>query len=503
MPRQDVCFGRILGSIGLVLVACGPRQEPARVEDHGLRLEASVDPAAPVVGVNHLELALRDGSGRPVEGAHVAVKVHMHAMGSMPPMGGPAAVRELGDGRYGADFELGMGGSWMLEIEAHAGRAGPLRAEGSLLVGTPGLRLEASGGGGATAENTAADARSGSGGEAAETGAAHPGEFAIPPERVQEIGVRSVTVERRALSRTVRALGTIGFDETALADVSLKVRGWVGSLRADAVGIRVERGEVLFTLYSPELYAAQEEYLQAVRSRDRARGSGAPDRADWRVRSARRRLELWDVAPGEVAALERRGEPAREMPIRSPASGYVVEKNVAQGSAVEPGARLLRIVPLDRVWVDAEVYESEAPLVREGMPATVELAYLPGRRFEGHVAYVYPTLSTHARTLRVRVELGNPDLVLRPGMWANVYLRADAGERLVVPESAVLRAGERSFVFLVLGEGRFRPRQVELGVESDEEVEVLSGLEPGQRVVASGTFLIAAESRLRAGLEQW
>ena len=181
----------------------------------------------------------------------------------------------------------------------------------------------------------------------------------------------------------------------------------------------------------------------------------------------------------------------------------MVEKNVTAGGAVEPGARLLRIVPLDRVWLDAEVYESEAPLVSVGMPASVALSYLPGRSFEGRVAYVYPMLSEGARTLRVRIVLDNPDLALRPGMWATVQLRAAAGERLVVPGDAVLHAGDRSFVFLDLGGGRYRPQQVELGMRSGDEVEVLRGLEAGQKVVASGTFLIAAESRLRAGLEQW
>ncbi len=184
-------------------------------------------------------------------------------------------------------------------------------------------------------------------------------------------------------------------------------------------------------------------------------------------------------------------------------SGYVVEKNLVAGSAFEPGQRLYRIAPLSRVWIEAEVYEYELSLVHEGQPATVTLPYLPERSFEATVAYVYPTLDPKTRTARFRLELPNPDLALRPDMYANVRLHAERGERLVVPQSAVLYAGERSFVFRALGDGRFRPQRVEVGLRSGEEVEILAGIDPGDAIVTSATFLIASESRLRAALELW
>jgi Cu(I)/Ag(I) efflux system membrane fusion protein len=437
-------------------------------------------------------------------------------MGAMPAMGGPAPVRERGEGRYEAAFDLDMGGTWQVVVEARPRDGAALRAEGSLTVGTPGLLLRAAGsgagpGGEATAKGGDAAPQAGHGEHGGQAGAAAgqvptggaPGEFTLPPGRAQEVGVRSAPAERRRIAASVRAAGTVAYDETALVDVSLKVGGWVGSLRADAVGVRVERGETLFTLYSPELYSAQEEYLQALRSQGAARGTGAPDRADWRVRAARKRLSLWNVGPGEIAALERRGSPLEEVPMRSPVTGTVIEKDVVEGSAFEPGQRLLRIVPLDRVWVEAQVYESEAPMVRVGTPASVTLPYEPGRQFEGRVSFVSPVLAEGARTLRVRVVLENPEQVLRPGMWASVRLEGEAAERLVVPQSAVLQAGERAFVFLDLGGGRFRPRQVEVGMRSGEDVEIVGGLEAGERVVTSGTFLVASESRLRAALEQW
>jgi Cu(I)/Ag(I) efflux system membrane fusion protein len=451
-------------------------------------LEARLEPAVPRVGANRMRIHLKDGAGEPIEAAEFQVKVHMHAMGTMPPMGGPAPVRERGDGRYDAEFTLDMGGTWLVEIEGRTPAGRRTRAEGSLSVGTPGLLLAG-----------VADAAPAPQAPAA----AHPAEFAIPAGRVQEIGVRSAVAELRPVERQIRALGLVSTDESALVDVSLKISGWVRGLRVDAVGMRVERGQVLFTLYSPALYAAQQEYLQALGSQARAQRSGAPERADWRVRAAARRLELWDLAPSDLEGLARRGAPAEELPIRSPATGYVIEKALTLGSAVEPGQRLLRIAPLDRVWIDAEVYEGDAALLAEPLSAQVELPYLAGRRFEARVATVYPMLDGATRTLRVRLVLDNPELALRPGMWANVMLQVPGAERLTVPEAAVLRAGERSFVFLDLGGGRFRPQVIELGMRSGEQVEVRAGLVAGQRVVASGTFLIASESRLRAALDQW
>ncbi len=473
------------------LVSCGgPSAEPSVVRSQGLEIRASVEPEAARVGENQLEIELRDAEGRPVEGADVEAKVHMHAMGAMAAMGGPARVSDMGEGRYRADFTLDMGGSWLVELRAKP-KGGPMaEAEGSLTVGAPGLRLEAMD---APPVVPAAE----------QAGAEHPGEFRIAPERLQSIGVRMARATRQMMQPELRAAGRIAFDETALHDVSLKVRGWVGELRVDAVGDRVEQGEILFTLYSPELYAAQNEYLVALRAQARARETGAPDRADYLVRAARNRLALWDVGPAELDRLARDAEPLEQLPIRSPARGYVVEKEVVAGSAVEPGQRLYRIAPLDRVWVEAEVYEEDIPLVTPGMRARIDVPSLPGRRLEGTVAWIYPSVSESTRTARVRVELPNEDQALRPDMFATVHLDAAPSEHLVVPLSAVLHAGEHSFVFLDLGGGRLRPQPVEVGKRVGEEVEILAGVEEGQSVVASATFLVASESRLRAALDRW
>lgn len=329
------------------------------------------------------------------------------------------------------------------------------------------------------------------------------GTILVDAARRQAIGVTTAPAERRRLETTLRAVGSVVYDERRLAEVSVKYRGWIGDLHVDEPGQPVRRGQTLFTLYSPELYAAQQEYLAALESQRAARSSGVPERADYLVEAARKRLRLWDLRGSQIDRVAETGEPVQYIPIVSPVSGHVVEKNVVAGSSVQPGATLYRIAGLDSVWVEAELYESELSRVEVGQTARVTLPYLPGRSFTGRVAFIYPYLDGARRTGRVRVELANPDLVLKPDMFAHVVLESDLGERLVVPEEAVLYAGERSFVFVDLGEGRLQPTAVETGVETADFVEVLSGLEAGDPVVTSGNFLIAAESRLKLAMEHW
>ena len=294
----------------------------------------------------------------------------------------------------------------------------------------------------------------------------------------------------------MRAAGRVTWDETALHDVTLRIGGFAGRVEADSLGTPVSKGQVLFELYSPELYAAQREYLEALRARSATRGGALAD-------AAARRLRLWGMDAGDLAAIVKRGTPQEYVPIRAPVSGVVIEKEIVAGGAVEMGQRVYRIAPIDRVWIEAEVFESELGAIAVGTPADVTLAYLPERRFEARVAYVYPSLQAERRTARVRLALDNPDGVLRPDMYATVSFQRPGGDTLNVPDTAVLHAGDRSFVFLDLGEGRLRPQRVETGRTADGRVEILSGLDEGQPVVVSGTFLVAGESRLRAALESW
>lgn len=317
--------------------------------------------------------------------------------------------------------------------------------------------------------------------------------------RRQKLGVRTAKVVKAPLETEIRTVGRVTFDETRLYDVNLKLDGWVERLHVAETGAAVKRGQLLFTLYSPDLYAAQVELISAQRAVEAA-GKGISQSL---VASAEKKLRLWDVSDGQIQRIKREKEALRSMPIHSPASGHVVEKNVIRGSKVGAGQTVYRIADLSRVWVEADVYEVDLARVRVGQKARVTLSYLPGRVFEGEVAFVSPILDASTRTGRVRLELSNDDLSLKPNMYAEVSLLGDGAEALQIPREAVLYTGRRRIVFVDLGEGRVRPQEVTVGRESGASVELLSGLNEGDLIVTSGNFLLAAESRLRNATSFW
>jgi Cu(I)/Ag(I) efflux system membrane fusion protein len=477
-----VLLGTIAG--GWVLWQAGPdagaptadgSAAPAYFSAGPFQVHAEVDPETPKVGRNRVTVMVRDPAGKPVSGATLNVVAVMQAMGSMPAMYAPAEMRETAPGRYEGEFEPSMGGEWPLTIEiSAAGQSGSITFD--LATGRKGLRC-------ATCSGAVVDS---------------PGTIQVDPTRRQLIGITTGKVKRKRLRITIRAPGSVTYDETRLRDVALKFGGWIGELHADAVGKPVKMGEVLFTVYSPELLAAQEEYLQTWR-RLRARSDGGKHL----LAAARSRLRLWGLAPQQIQRLERRGRALEYVPILAPTNGVVIEKHIVEGTAFRPGQRLLRIADLSRVWVEAQVYEYELPLIHVGMEARVILPELQEREYPGKVDYVYPFMEGDTRTARVRVVLDNADGFLRPDMYAHIHLKADLGKRLVVPESAVLYAGRRRIVFLDLGEGRLQPQIIKTGRRSRKWIEVLEGLSEGDTVVTSGNFLIAAESKLKAGVEHW
>lgn len=318
-------------------------------------------------------------------------------------------------------------------------------------------------------------------------------------------GIRTGVVELRPVEAEVHAVGRVAFDETRFEDVTVKYSGYIGRLYAEETGRPVRRGQTLFTLYSPELYAAQREYLVALESQRAAQATSAPDRADYLVRAARQKLHLWDLSDAQIRQVEQTGKPVEQIAVPSPASGYIVEKDVVEGAAVQPGMRLFRLAGLDRVWVEAEVYEAELSKVRTGQPARVTLSHLPGEALRGHVSLVYPVLNPESRTARVRIEVRNRNgaagPVLKPEMYADVVLESAQREALMVPESAVVYTGPRRLVFVDVGGGRYQPREVRLGAKSGDHFEVVAGLQAGDVVVTSGNFLLDAETRLQSGGE--
>jgi Cu(I)/Ag(I) efflux system membrane fusion protein len=324
------------------------------------------------------------------------------------------------------------------------------------------------------------------------------GMIRVDEKQRQLIGVKTAPIERQPAELAVRAVGRVTYDETRLADVTLKLQGWVGEVFADATGMPVKEGEPLFTVYAPELLSAQEEFLESAR---RARTDTRP--TSRLLQNARQRLLLWNLTESQVAELARAGKSSVHLPIHSPVGGIVIEKNIVAGSALAPGQRLYRIADLSHVWVEADVYEADLPLVRVGDPATVTLSYLPGETFAGTIDYVYPYLDAPTRTGRARIVVPNPDGALKPDMYADVELAVSLGEQVLVPVDAVIRAGKTNVAFVDLGEGRLKPRTLELGRRTADGYVVRSGLEPGEVVVTSGNFLIAAESKLKAGLDKW
>ena len=263
-------------------------------------------------------------------------------------------------------------------------------------------------------------------------------------------------------------------------------------------------------MYSPEIYNAEQDYLLATRgaSVSPTVGSGeasdaGPNRVEGLARAARQKLHLLGVGESAIDDLAKRGMPHESVPMAAPASGFVTEKNVVDGASVDPGMRLYRIAAINKVWVEAEVYEADFTHVHVGQAAAVTLDYLPGQEYDARVAYVYPYLDAKTRTGRVRIELGNKRLDLRPGMYANVALTRDLGRKIQVPVAAVVYTGPRRLVFVDLGDGRFLPKEVTLGAEANGKYEVLSGLVPGEVVATSGTFLIAAEARISTAAKYW
>jgi membrane fusion protein, copper/silver efflux system len=324
----------------------------------------------------------------------------------------------------------------------------------------------------------------------------------IDETRRQLIGVRVGTVTRAPLQRTLRAVGRVSYDESKLTDVTLKVQGWITKLFVSQTGQQVKAGQTLFQLYSPDLFSAQQDFVLVNQGAKPPATPGGPG-PELLARSARQRLRLLGMADTEIESLARTGVPSESIPFPSPASGFVIEKNVVEGAAIEAGMKLFRIAALHSVWVEAEVYESDLPQVRVGQHVSVTLDYLPGRSYDGKLSYIYPFVDPMARTGRVRVALANPELELRPGMYATVQLASEAEARVQVPTSAVVYTGPRRLVFLDQGEGRFRPQEIRVGAEANGMYEVLEGLQPGDRVATSGVFLIAAEARISTAAKYW
>lgn len=335
-----------------------------------------------------------------------------------------------------------------------------------------------------------------------------PQTIEIPEAGQKFIGMKTTVAEEKSLSRTIRTVGRVAYDERKIATVNTKIEGWIENLQVDYTGRYVKKGEVLAEIYSPDLVAAQQEYLNILKwARQREAPVGTEDTsamirmlvqdAEAMRQAARQRLRFWDVTEAQIRKIEETGSPLRTLAIFSPMSGYVVQKSVVQGMKVQPGEKLFDLVDTSSLWVMSDIYEHEVALVRVGQKGEIMLDSLPGKVYVSSIEYISPLLAGETRTVTVRFSLENQGGDLKPQMFANVALKIDLGTRLVVPEDAVINTGARQLVYVDKGDGYFEPREVGVGVKAEGMAEILNGLQAGEKVASAAAFLIDSEARLK------
>jgi Cu(I)/Ag(I) efflux system membrane fusion protein len=459
------------------------KQSPsAAVKEENFVFEVSITPDPPREKDNTLIIKIIDAKGVALEKAQVEIAYEAPSMPGMPGIRKTGKAQEESNGVYKAKLDLPNKEIWTLNVTVSTPQ-GIGWGRFTLSTGQEGL-TKISEGGGAKKEE------------------ANKYDVAVGPQRRQMFGVRTGPVIEGPMHLVIRAFGNITYNETELSDVTIRVRGWITDLTVDYKGEYVKKGQVLFTLYSPDLYAAQKEYLQILK-RESKKSREEVEGAKPIIKSAIERLKLWGISDEQIDEITSKQEPFEKMPFIAAVDGYVIEKDVVEGDIVEPGMKVFRIVPITNVWLKAEIYQSDILRIRPGDKATITLPYLPGKTYSAHASYIYPYLNGNARTGQVLFQLDNPVQELLPDMYANVELDIALGVRLQVPESAVIYLGDGRLVFLDLGDGRLSPKKIKVGLRSNGYYEVLSGLKLGDRVVTSGNFLIAAESRILTAMQYW
>ena len=329
----------------------------------------------------------------------------------------------------------------------------------------------------------------------------------IDPATIQNIGVQTATVEERPLTRSVRTVGHLDYNEEMFSRINVKYAGWIERLYVNETGQQVGAGDPMLDVYSPELVAAQEEYLlafQNVKNLEHSTFEHITRGAKSLLDASKRRLRYWDVTETQIRELEERGTIARTLTIYAPSKGIVVERMAELGMRVTPGMDLYRMADLSSIWVFAHVYDGDAPWLSPGLTAEMELPYNPGKVYRGRIDYIYPYLDRASRDIKIRLVFPNRKLELKPQMYANIRLSARSERSvLAIPGSAVIHSGERNVVFVALEGGKFEPREVTLGMEGrDGFVQAMSGVSAGEQVVTSAQFLIDSESRLQEAIQK-
>lgn len=518
----------------LMLTGCGDGEETLqKAGDYFISLKSNPDP--PTVGLNLFEAKITDASGAPVTGAAIHLHFSMPAMAGMSAMASETEMQETGKGKYRAEIDLGSGGQfpWDVRMEVLQGEQVLTVTQWQVTPGTKGIKFVSgesspAGSGGEVdyytctmhpsvkdsdpdakcpicAMNLTPVYKSGSqpvvesGGVTGQTGS-QVKTVNIPLYKQQLIGVQLDTVKSLSMDKKIRTVGHVDYDETRIAVINLKFSGWLEELYADHVGQFVKKGQPLFSIYSPELVATQEELLQVL-PQSTAESSKPDPLLQSLYQTAKERLLLWGLSEAQVEEIAQSRQPKLRITYYSPFTGYIIEKNALLGEQAKAGMNLYKIADLSRVWVYADIYESELSFIKTGQSAGITSPYNPEMSLTGKVDYIYPTIDNKTRTGKVRLVFANPGLHLKPDMYANVEIAVQSGERLVIPETAVLNTGKRQIVFVARGSGKFEPREIKTGVKAERFYTVLEGLQAGEVVVKSGNFLIDAEAHVQGVIQ--
>lgn len=329
----------------------------------------------------------------------------------------------------------------------------------------------------------------------------------IDPVTIQNMGIRFGRVKKKMLTKEIRTIGNITYDETRIYTVNTRFNGWIEKLYVNFAGEKVKKGQPLFEIYSPELVTAQKEYLLSLQQYKSLSKSSYPiirESAKRQLDASKNRMSNWGMNEVQIKQIEKTGKVQKNVTIYSPANGVIIKRIAFDGHYVKAGEHQYEIADLSTIWVDVDIYEYELPWVQDGMDADMELAYIPGKHFSGKVLYIYPYIEPKTRTGKLRLQFPNPGYNLKPGMYANIYLKSDISkDALVIPQEAVIDSGLRKIVFVSTGKGKFQPREVKLGVEGNHnEFQVLEGLEEGEKIVISAQFMLDSESRLREAISK-
>jgi len=498
----------------LVIDGCGTKEGEAHKLGN-LNVSFWVEPDPPSVGENEFKVKLTDAGGKPVTNTSVVIKYFMPAMAGMPAMGSELEAKHSAEGLYTVILNLSMGGTFPWDVTVTVNRKGESPVSGLWRVtpGKKGTPFLSSGDSESQGSMEMMEMDEGSSMDIGEQDNIMVRKqniaptFGITPYQQQLIGVKKDTVRIRKLKSIIKTVGHIARNENLVSSVNMRFGGWIDTLYVKYVGQKVLKNEPLMSVYSPDLIEAQEEYLQLFGTveivsflTDESSEKSKWQRNDLR-RSTELKLRLLGMTDDQMTGILKRKRLDLSVLIHSPRTGYVVEMNIKEGSHFKPGTDLYVIADLSSVWVHAEVYEFEAPLVKEGQEAGIFLTYDSGTTYVGKVQYIYPSVDQDTRTVKLQIEFPNPDLKLKPGMYVNVEIEIDEGEGITVPRSAVLTTGTRHLVFVDRGNGRFEPRDISVTGRSNEYYLVSEGLEEGEVVVTSANFLIDSEAQMRGVLK--